>query len=63
VELDYDKIEKYRYTDERKKEYAEFHRELTKRFGGSGKPGDPSKLGYGDYNLFMSEHVNAGGSH
>jgi glucarate dehydratase len=63
VELDYDKLEQYRYTDERKREYAEFHRKLTKRFGGSGKPGDPKKLGYGDYSLFMSEHVNAGGSH
>jgi glucarate dehydratase len=63
VELDYDRLEKYRYTDARKKEYAEFHRMLTRRFGGSGKPGDPAKLGYGDYSLFLSEHVNAGGRH
>jgi glucarate dehydratase len=63
VELDYDRLEKYRYTEERKREYAEFHRDLTKRFGGSGKPGDPDKLGYGDYSKFLSEHVNAGGKH
>lgn len=63
VELDYDRLEKYRYTDERKRDYAEYHRKLTERFGGSGKPGDPGKLGYGDYSLFLSEHVNAGGSH
>jgi len=63
VELDHDRLEKYRFTDARKKEYAEFNRMLTKSFGGSGKPGDPSKLGYGDYSLFLSEHVNAGGRH
>jgi glucarate dehydratase len=63
VELDYDRLEQYRYTEERKKAYTDFHRELTERFGGSGRPGDPNKLGYGDYSLFMSEHVNAGGRH
>lgn len=63
VELDYDKLEQYRYTDERKREYAEYHRNLGTRFGGNGKPGDPDKLGYGDYSLFMDEHVNTGGKH
>ncbi|MSQ08983.1 MAG: hypothetical protein EXR57_00795 [Dehalococcoidia bacterium] len=63
IELDYDRIEKYRYTDARKKEYAEFHRMLTSKFGGSGNPGGPRRLGYGDYSLFQSEHIQKGGKH
>ncbi len=58
IELDYDRLEKYRYTDERKKQYADFHRSLRAKFG-TGK----GRLGYGDYALFQSEHVQKGGKH
>jgi len=54
IELDYDRIEKWRYTEERKKQYAKFHAELESGFG---------QLGQGDYDKFVSEHQGKGGKH
>ncbi|MEX0762918.1 MAG: enolase C-terminal domain-like protein [Dehalococcoidia bacterium] len=54
IDLDYDRLEKYRYTDERKAEYARFHQDLYETHG---------HLGYGDFDLYQAEHVKAGGSH
>ena len=54
IELDPERLEKYRYTPERKAEYARFHEELHRTHG---------HLGYGDYRAYMDEHILAGGKH
>ncbi len=61
IELDHDRLEKYRYTEEKKVAYRRFHEMLSARFGGP--KGGPRRLGYGDYALFQSEHVGKGGKH
>ena len=52
IELDPERLEKYRYTPERKAEYARFHEQLQKAHG---------RLGYGDYKAYMDEHIIPGG--
>jgi glucarate dehydratase len=57
IELDYDRLEKYRFTEARKAEYRKFYEGLKAKQKG------PGKLGYGDYGLFRAEHVDKGGKH
>ena len=53
IELDPERLERYRYTPERKAEYARFYRKLEEKHG---------HLGYGDFQAYMNEHIVPGGT-
>ncbi len=52
IELDPERLERWAYTEERKRLYAQYYRELQARYG---------HLGQGDYQKFLEAHVNRGG--